>query len=381
MAGRAAGACANSAGENAPSRVHVRLRSACKRGFGVAAEHAVVRVTMPACTGGKTMRIAIIGATGMIGHHTALAAESAGHETVVVHRASSATAHLDDLRAERRVASLEDSVSLSAALQGVDAVINCAGYYPTVPRSWRAEVAHATAQMAGFYRACRDLPLQKIVYLGAAIALPRPPGGSPGHADLRYSAQPADRNPYLQVKWALDEMAHAEAAQGLPVVIGIPSMTFGEHDYGPTTGRLIVEIASGRMPRYVRGQRNTIYAGDAGRGLLACATAGRVGQRYLLTGENTDMDRLTRLIAEAAGVTPPQPVALGMARLVSRIQGWKWKLGGPPPVITPTAIAVMSAGQHLDGSKAATELGYQPEVGLAEAIDRALAWFRAQGML
>ncbi len=327
------------------------------------------------------MRIAIIGATGMIGHHTALAAERAGHETVVLHRAGSQTRHLDDLRAERRIASLEDTSSLTAALQGVDAVINCAGYYPTVPRPWRAEVAHASAQMASFYQACAGLPLHKIVYLGAAIALPRLGDGSPGHADLRYRSPPVDKNPYLQVKWALDEMAHAQAAQGLPVVIGIPSMTFGEYDYGLTTGRLIVEIASGRMPRYVRGQRNTIYAGDAGRGLLACATDGRAGQRYLLTGENTDMDRLTRLIAEAAGVPPPQPVALGVARMVSRIQGWKWKLGGPAPVISPTAIAVMSAGQHLDGSKAASELGYQPEVGLGDAIGRALAWFKTQGML
>ncbi len=327
------------------------------------------------------MRIAIIGATGMIGHHTALAAEKAGHDTVVLHRKGSSTQHLDDLRAERRVASLDEPQHLVEALHGVDAVINCAGYYPTVPRPWREEVARASQQMAGFYAACRELPLQKIVYLGAAIALPPAADGGPGHADLHYAAQPANRNPYLQVKWALDEMALQQAEQGLPVVIGIPSMTFGEYDYGPTTGRLIVEIANGRMPRYVQGLRNCIYAGDAGRGLLACATQGRAGQRYVLTGENTDMDHLTRLIAEAAGITPPQPVALGMAKLVSRIQGWKWKLGGPPPVITPTAIAVMSAGQHLDGRKAADELGFQAEVSLADAIARALAWFKTQGMV
>ncbi len=326
------------------------------------------------------MRIAIIGATGMIGHHTALAAERAGHQTVVLHREGSQTEHLDDLAAERRVASLDDAQSLSEALQGVEAVINCAGYYPTVPKPWRDEVATATRQMAGFYQACSKLALHRIVYLGAAIALPRPTDGSPGHADLRYAAQPADTNAYLQVKWALDEMAHAQAAEGLPVVIGIPSMTFGEFDYGPTTGRLIVEIANGRMPRYVQGRRNVIYAGDAGRGLLACATNGRAGQRYVLTGENTDMDQLTQLIAHSAGVTPPQPVPLKVAKMVSRVQGWKWKLGGPAPVITPTAIAVMSSGQHLDGSKAADELGFQAEVSVADAVQKALAWFRTQGL-
>ena len=32
------------------------------------------------------MRIAIVGATGMLGHHTAVAALRAGHEVIVVYR-------------------------------------------------------------------------------------------------------------------------------------------------------------------------------------------------------------------------------------------------------------------------------------------------------
>lgn len=326
------------------------------------------------------MRIAIIGATGMLGHHAARAAVARGHQLHVVHRASSKLELLHDLRFSAATADLDDAESLAAALDGADAVINCAGYYPTVPRPWQEDVRIALAQMDNFYGACGRHRLAKIVYLGGAIALRRHPQGEPGDESLSYPGQPESRNPYVQVKWAMDAQARQRAAEGLPIVIGIPSMTFGEFDPGPTTGRLIVEIANGTLPGYVRGKRNVIYAGDAGIGLVRVAEDGRVGERYLLTGENLTMDELAGRIAAIAGVEPPRPVPLPMARLVSQIQTLRFRLvGGALPRVDATAIAVMSAGQFLSGAKARAELGFQAQTPVDEAISRALRWFRDNG--
>lgn len=325
------------------------------------------------------MRIAIIGATGMLGHHAALAAGSA-HELVVVHRGRTPLDRLRGLEFSEALADLDDRAALSRALGGVDAVINCAGYYPTAPRPWREDVAIATAQMENFYAACEGRGLKKIVYLGGAIALRRHPAGQPGDEALEYAGAPRDRNPYLQVKWAMDRQALAKARAGLPVVIGIPTMSFGEHDHGPTTGRLIVEIANRTLPGYVRGRRNVIYAGDAGRGLIRVCEDGRPGERYLLTGSNVTMDELVARIAAAAGVPAPRPIPLPAAKLVSRVQTLRYRyLRGPLPRVDATAIAVMSAGQFLNGEKAQRELGFKAQVPLDEAIARALRWFRQNG--
>lgn len=326
------------------------------------------------------MRIAIIGATGMIGHHTARAALARGHEVVVVHRASSNLKQVADLKFTSAIADLDDREALTRALGGVDAVINCAGYYPTAPRPWREEVKTATTQMDHFYAACAQHKLHKIVYLGAAIAMPRHPQGEPGDETLEYHGEPANKNPYLQLKVAMDAQARAKAREGLPVTIAIPSMTFGEFDYGPTTGRLIVELANKRLPGYVTGKRNVIYAGDAGRGLMDVCERGRAGERYLLTGENHSMESLVQKITSAAGVPMPKPVPLKAAVLVSRLQALRYQwFGGALPKIDATGIAVMSAGQFLDGSKAQNELGFHAEVTTDEAIRRALEWFKAQG--
>lgn len=324
------------------------------------------------------MKIGIIGTTGMIGHHTAKAVQNQGYELVVIHREFSNLSTISDLTFTSAIADLNDKASLVKALANLDAVINCAAYYPTKPLPWKVEVQTAIAQMENFFNACAEVNLAKIVYLGAAIALPKHPNGLPGNEELVYQSQPINKTPYLQVKWAMDKLAREKAQTGLPVVIGIPAMCFGEFDYAPTTGKLIVDIANQKLPGYVRGDRNVIYAGDAGRGLLLACEKGRVGERYLFTGTNISMDDLVKLIAEIANVAPPQRVIpLTVAKLVSQLQELKFKLlDGKMPQLSSTAIAVLALGQFLDGSKAQIELGFKPIMDLNQTIKRTIKWFK-----
>ncbi len=327
------------------------------------------------------MKIAIIGATGMIGHHTARAALARGHELLIIHRKSSNLSALADLPFESAEASLEEPGSLVPALERADAVIHCAAYYPTKPAPWQEEVRVATQQMRGFLDAAAAAQVKRIVYVGGAIALRRDPAGKPGTEDLEYDGPPANRTPYVQVKYAMDRLARERAREGLPVVIGVPSMCFGEYDRGPTTGQLIVDIANQTLPGYIHGNRNVIYAGDAGRGLVLACEAGRVGERYLLTGTNLAMTELVPLIARVAGVpVPTRVIPLPVARLVSFFQEARYRFfGGALPKVSKTAIAVLASGQFLDGSRAAAELGFSSQVSVEQAVERALAWFEANG--
>jgi dihydroflavonol-4-reductase len=328
------------------------------------------------------MRIAIIGASGMLGRHTVDAARAMGHEVIATARTLAALEPLRGPQVTARLADLDDRASLSAALAGADAVINAAAYYPTLPRPWRDEVRHALAQMDAFYEACAEHPLRRIVYLGGAIALPRRADGRPADETADHAAEPADKNPYLQVKWALDRQARARAADGLPVVVGIPTMSLGEYDPGRSTGRLVLEMARGTLPGYIEGRRNLVYAGDAGAGLVRCAEAGAPGQRYLLAGENLTMTQLMDKIAAATGRRRPKRIPLPAAKLTAAIQALRYThLRGPAPTLSASAIAVMASGQFIDGAKARQDLGFQPKVSIDEAIQRTLRWLIVQGAI
>ena len=326
------------------------------------------------------LHIGVIGATGMLGHHTARAALAAGHTLTVFHRQSSKLDVLGDLQFTAAEVDLTDTDSLISAFETVDVVVHAAAFYPTTPRPWQQDVAEARQQITRFLDALRVAGTRG-VYVGGAIALKTAPPGTKGRESNDYPAEPRSTNPYLRSKWLMDRLVVDAGKRGLPVSVAIPAMTFGEYDYGPSTGQLITRMANDDLPGYVRGNRNVIYAGDAGRGIVAVAERGKRGERYLLTGTNTDMDTLVTKIAKLTGKDVPKAVPLGMATLLSRWQAAKHRyFDGPLPVLTPTAIAVMSAGQHLSGIKAKQDLGFESEVSLDDALARAYTWFKQQGM-
>lgn len=331
------------------------------------------------------MRIAILGATGLIGHHTARAVMAAGHELTVLHREH---ANLQQLSVQPHRTAVFDTANveqMAHALLHQDAVIHCAGYYPTIPRRWQQDVVLANNALERFYqaceRACYHADLRKIVYTGASIALRSAEAGKLGDERCEYDAQPTSKNPYVQCKWAMQTLSLARAQRGLPISIGIPSMTFGEYDMGPSTGQLITRLANGELSAYVHGKRNAIYAGDAGRGLLRVTEAGRVGQTYLLTGFNTDMQSLVKMMAESSGRPEPKAVPLWVAKALNYGQSLAYQITRKPPTVSATAIAVMSAGQHLSGAKAKAELDFEAQVLLPHAIQLAYDWFVQAGYI
>lgn len=328
------------------------------------------------------MKIAILGATGMLGHHTALALQAMGEELVVLHRAGSKLDRLSDLRFEARTADADyPSADLARVLAGVDVLVHAAAYYPPEPRAAKDDEAIATAQMQRILDACRQANC-RLVYVGGAIALARRQDGQAADETQSYSERPKHRSGYLLAKWRMDQMALAAAAAGQWVAVAIPAMTFGAFDFGPTTGRLIVGIASGKFPRYLPGKRNVIDARDAGRGIALVATSGQSGQRYLLTGTNIDMRDLTGKIAKHAGMPAPKPAPLAVATLIARFNHWRYRrFGGQKPDLDETALAIITAGQYLDGSKAKQALGFVAEHDPDAAIAYALTWFRSVGML
>ena len=80
------------------------------------------------------MRLGILGATGMLGHHVALAAQAEGHELVVLHRARARLDRLRGLHWQGRICDLDEPATLVQSLRGLDGVVNAAAHYPGAPR-------------------------------------------------------------------------------------------------------------------------------------------------------------------------------------------------------------------------------------------------------
>jgi dihydroflavonol-4-reductase len=278
-------------------------------------------------------------------------------------------------------ADLNDREALEAALRGVDAVIHCAGYYPRLYKRTSEELATAKQQMENFCQAVMAVQCKKVVYVSAASILNKAPDGTLAHEDLLYREQPAAANPFRVIKWSMEQIAETYIARGLPMTIAIPSMVFGEYDYGPTAGRLIVQIANGKLTRFVACNRNIIYGPELAEGLIRCVEAGKTGERYILAGNNISMKSLVEKIAQLAHVPLPKEAPLALAHGVAWLQDLRYQVTGKLPSIKPAELRMLTAGQFLDTSKAKDQLGFVAKVPVDEAITLSLRWFKQNGYI
>jgi dihydroflavonol-4-reductase len=187
---------------------------------------------------------------------------------------------------------------------------------------------------------------------------------------------------YKRSKIAAERLVEDMAGNGLPAVIVNPSAPIGPRDRRPTpTGRMIIGAASGRMPAFVDTGLNIVHVDDVGAGHVEALRRGRIGERYILGGENMTLAELLGKIARLTGQSPPRfrlprwplyPLAFAAeaaARLTKR-----------EPLLTLDGLRLSEHFMYFTSAKAERDLGYRPRPA-EDAIRDAIDWFRKAGYL
>jgi dihydroflavonol-4-reductase len=172
------------------------------------------------------------------------------------------------------------------------------------------------------------------------------------------------------------------AEENLPAIIVNPSTPIGANDVRPTpTGRVIVEAARGKMPGFVDTGLNLVDVEDVAHGHLLALDHGRVGERYILGGDNITLEQLLTEIASITGRRPPRlklprwplvPIAHA-AEAVAYFTGKE-------PLCTVDGVNMSKTRMFFTSAKAQRELGYQPTSYLG-ALRTAVDWFAREGYL
>src|SRR3954468_21544116 len=323
-------------------------------------------------------RVLVTGASGFVGSAIAAALRDAGHPVRVLVRASSPRTNIDP-RDEVVVGDMLDRASIAAAVSGVRHLIHAAADYrlwaPSAHDLLRANVEGTRIVMEEALRGS----IERIVYTSSVATFDLRAGGLAD--ETRHLPHTAAIGAYKRSKViAEDLVADMIARDRLPAVIVNPSTPIGPRDVRPTpTGRIIIEAASGRMPAFVETGLNFVHVADVAAGHLAALHRGRIGERYILGGENVTLRQMLLDIAAIVGRRGPlmrlprravYPLAFG-AEMVARVTG-------RAPFATIDGLRMARYTMHFDDSKARRELRYTSRPyrdGLVEAI----AWFIAAG--
>ena len=322
----------------------------------------------------------VLGSTGCIGNNVVRACLEAGWQVRAFHRPSSKTWMLDGLEVEHATGDLGDPASLVAAMVGCDVVFHAAAYYARHSLDMAGSMRQAVTGMRHVLEAVGRAGVERLVYTSSLTALGPP--GEPGRlADESDFYLPGSTgSAYFESKWVMEAEAWRAIAGGLPVVIVLPTAVFGPWDVKPATGEILLNVAQGRFPAWVDVDVNVIDARDVGRGQVLAAQRGRVGQRYILGGENVPLREALELTAREAGVRPPRwKASLGLVGALVKVGEALGRL----PLVEPLPLEhfkTIGEWRALNVDKARRELGLETRP-LAETVRDTLAWFREYGYL
>lgn len=325
--------------------------------------------------------VLVTGVSGFVGSAVARSLAAEGRQVRGLVRATSPRANLDDFPGELVEGDARDAASVAAAMRGVRHLFHVAADY----RIWAPDpqeiIRNNRASTETMMRAALAAGVERIVYTSSVATL-KPRDDAP--ADETRAATPEQAiGVYKRSKVIAERLVEAMVRdEGLPTVIVQPSTPIGPRDVKPTpTGRIIVEAANGKMPAFLDSGLNLVHVDDVAAGHVAALAKGRIGERYILGGQDVMLGAMLGEIAAIVGrKAPTVRIPHGPLFPMAWVNEQLARVTGRTPFLTLDSLRMARHRMFFTSAKAEAELGYRARPHHA-ALEDAIAWFRAAGMI
>ena len=326
------------------------------------------------------MTTLVTGAAGFLGSHVTRQLVARGDDVRVLMRPSSTNRAIADLSLEYVTGDLRDPASLDRAMKDVKRVFHVAADY----RLWaRREQDIYDSNVGGtknLLDAAKRAGVEQLIYTStvATIAVDRPQHPNE-FTDARLEEMVGH---YKRSKWLAEKEALSAAKNGLPVIVAMPTTPVGPWDWKPTpTGKIILDFLNGKMPGYVETGLNFVGVEDCAAGHLLIAEKGKVGERYLLGGQNLTLKQMLDALSKITGLPAPKlKIPHGLALGVAYASTVFSRLLGREPGIPVEGVKIARHMMFVDCSRAQRELGFKAGP-VAAALERAVRWYEANGYI
>lgn len=327
------------------------------------------------------MRVLITGATGFVGLNIVQQLQTAGHEVVALLRPGARRRYLAQLKVDEVVAVFSDAPALRRAMHKIDAVIHTAGNTSCDWRDWDALYDANVNSTAAVIQAAQESGVRRVVYTSSTSTV----GSLDSDSRAANSNTPLRgfraRSPYAQTKLQAEHYL-LSASKGTECIILNPAEVIGAWDHNLQWGRIVLALATHQLPFLPPGSCTFSPASEVAKAHVMALTHGRVGQRYILGGEQLTIANFIELAASLLEVeVNPKD------RRPYFLQCWHAKLGRYLPSFMQTQMALdpyrmrVFGGHHLfDDDLARQDLNYQPQP-IVNAIRECIDWYRNNDFL
>jgi dihydroflavonol-4-reductase len=326
------------------------------------------------------MTTLVTGAAGFLGSHVARQLVARGDEVRVMLRASSTNRAIADLSLEYVTGDLRDAASLDRAMKGVKRVFHVAADY----RLWAKRKQDIYDSNVGgtknLLEAAKRAGVEQLIYTStvATIAVDRPQLPNE-FTDAKLEEMVGH---YKRSKWMAEREVLNAAKSGLAVIVAMPTTPVGPWDWKPTpTGKIVLDFLNGKMPGYVETGLNFVGVEECAAGHLLIAEKGKVGERYLLGGENLTLKAMLDTLSKITGLRAPRlKIPHGLALGVAYADTVFSRLVGREPGIPIEGVKIARHVMFVDCARAQRELGFKAGP-VSAALERAVRWYEANGYI
>jgi nucleoside-diphosphate-sugar epimerase len=329
---------------------------------------------------GQKLKVLVTGAAGLLGSHLAELALQRGNAVRLLVRPGDDVCWLANAGAEVCRGDITNHASSEVAVRDVNLVVHCAARMgPWGPEAEYKRVnVHAPRNLAEMALAAG---VQRFVHVSSIDVH----GLRVGDGVDETAPFGPEQDPYSRSKKAGEiEIQHLIRDRGAPVTIIRPGLIYGPRDTN-SFGRFARLIEQGKMVIIGSGSNHLplIYVTDVARGILLAAEANRaIGRTYLLVNDEavTQQDYFNA-IAKELGVQPPKrhvPYRLALALgAMGELVGHLIRSEKPPPLMR-FGLKQMGGENRFSIARARQELGFSPQVNLAQGVREGIAWYRAK---
>jgi dihydroflavonol-4-reductase len=322
----------------------------------------------------------VTGGTGCLGSTLALALLNEGSQVRILRRQNSDLRAIGDADVEHCIGDVRDPVSLQRAVKGCDTVFHTAA----VISYWNKDREEMMDVNVGGTRnlvdACLQAGVEKFVHTSSVAAVGTRADGSPADEETEFHWD-ASTPAYRVSKHLAEHEVQRGVRHGLPAVIVNPSIIIGPRDLRMHGGQIIRDVKKKRIFYATRGGINVVYVDDVARGQILAASRGRIGERYILAGENVTMRDAFEMTADVVGgIKPMFTLPNGMVGAIASVVEMVVIFFGVRPWITRDLVKTVGANLWFSTEKARFELGYTA-IPFREAVTRTYQWYRQHGFL
>jgi len=322
----------------------------------------------------------VTGATGFIGTTLVNQLIQRGHSVRALSRATSNTEGLSHERIRLVRGDIMDLDSLRRGMDGCTQVYHLAAY----AKNWAKDSSIFFRQnldgMKNVFQAAREADIRRIVFTSTIVSFGPTPAGVVGDESMPRITQHYFTE-YEESKTVAEQEALKLAAEGFPVVIVNPTRVYGPGKLteGNSVSLMLDMYQRGKLPILLNKGKdvgNYVLVDDLVEGHILAMEKGRIGERYILGGENASLKGLFTLVDEITGKRHLQvSLAPRVAMIYAGLEQRKAEWFGLYPQITPGWVETFLHDWAYSSAKAERELGYRI-TPLREGVRRTLDWIR-----